>query len=170
MVDTLQTGFQKFNGLQSPNEIRNGHGNFPPPANLASLAPTQYMTQNTMPPALRKSKKRRLTTSVMPYPTPTAESSSAGILERTQSYDTAMPTQVNHQSQQQAHTSQTQPDFLPTTTGPMRPALDQSQTFTQNVFSPTFNFSPLPAGIAMPNDFGAFDTLYSGQGLSLIHI
>jgi len=165
MVDTLQTGFQKFNGLQSPDEIRNGRFPAAPPANLASLAPTQYMTQNTMPPVSRKSKKRRLTTSVMPYPTPTAESSSAGgVLERTQSYDTAVHNQVHHQSQQQLQTSQTQPEFLPTTTGPMQSTQDQTQTFTQSVFSPTFNFSPLPAGIAMPNDFGPYDAFYSGQG------
>jgi hypothetical protein len=168
MVDTLQTGFQKFNGLQSPNEIRNGNGQFPtaPQANMASMVPTQYMTQNTMPPSSRKSKKRRLTTSVMPYPTPTAENSSAGILERTQSYDTAMPSQMHHQTQQhqQLQKTQAQPEFLPTSTGPVQSAQDQSQTFTQSVFSPTFNFSPLPAGIAMPNDFGPYDAFYNGQG------
>jgi hypothetical protein len=101
----------------------------------------------------------------MPYPTPTAESSSGGVLERTQSYDTAVHNQVHHQSQQQQlQTSQTQPEFLSTTTGPMQTTQDQTQTFTQSVFSPTFNFSPLPAGIAMPNDFGQYDALYSGQG------
>jgi hypothetical protein len=180
MVDTLQTGFQKFNGIHSsPDEAQNGHFQSVAPAQFAPLAPTQYMTQNTMPPATRKSKKRRLTTSVMPYPTPSADksSSSAGVLERTQSYDTAMPNQTHqhpqssqHQQsqqqipqpqhhQQQQHHLQTLPDFLPTAAamGGL-PTHDQSQTFTQSVFSPTFNFSPLPAGVSWPsNDFGSYD-------------
>jgi hypothetical protein len=174
MVDTLQTGFQKFNGIHSsPDEAQNnGHFQSVAPAQFAPLAPTQYMTQNTMPPATRKSKKRRLTTSVMPYPTPSAEksSSSAGVLERTQSYDTAMPNQTHHQpppsqqhqpQQPQQHQSQQLqplPSFLPTAPGGL-PTHDQSQTFTQNIFSPTFNFSPLPAGVPWPsnNDFNSYD-------------
>lgn len=166
MVDTLQSGFQKFNGLQSPNDAR---GNLFPPAAptqfTTPMAPTQYMTQNTMPPTTRKSKKRRLTTSVMPYPTPSAETSSGSILERTQSYDTALPTQMQEPApQQQQPQPQTHPDFLPPATDPSQPVNDQSQTLTQSVFSPTFNFSPLPAGIGMPNDFNPYDTLYGGQG------
>jgi len=173
MVDILQSGFQKFNGIHgSPtDEAQNDHfQSSVAPVQFAQLAPTQYMTQNTMPPATRKSKKRRLTTSVMPYPTPSAEkSSTSGILERTQSYDTAMPGQTQpqqsqsqqQQQQQQQQQLQTLPDFLPTAaTGTGLPAHNdgQSQTFTQSVFSPTFNFSPLPAGITWPSgDFGSYD-------------
>jgi hypothetical protein len=170
MVDTLQTGFEKFNGAQSLNEKRNGQFPTAPSNNLASTNPTQYMTQNPMPPTLRKSKKRRLTTSVMPCRTPTTENSSTGALERTQSYDTAMPIQVPHQNQQQQQQQQqlqksrTQPEFLLNATGPIQTTQDQCQTFTQSAFSPTFNFSPLPAGIALPHDLGPYDAFYTGQG------
>lgn len=161
-VDTLQTGFQKFNGLESPDGTISQFQP-PAPAQYAPTAPTQYMTQNTMPPSSRKSKKRRLTTSVMPYPTPSAEASSAGVLERTQSYDTAITNQAPQPPQQQAQQQQAQPDFLATAPGP-QPSHDQSQTFTQSVFSPTFNFSPLPSGIALSSDFNSYDTFYTGQG------
>lgn len=170
MVDTLQTGFQKFNGINGPpDEAQNGQFQPVAPVQFAPLAPTQYMTQNAMPPATRKSKKRRLTTSVMPYPTPSAEKSSSGVLERTQSYDTAMPNQTHQhpptiqppppqQQQQQLQQPQAVPEFLSAATGGSAlPNHDQSQTFTQSVFSPTFNFSPLPAGVSWPNDFGSYD-------------
>lgn len=167
MVDTLQAGFQKFNGLQSPNEAPSGSFQPMAPARFTPLAPTQYMTQNTMPPTTRKSKKRRLTTSVMPYPTPSADSSTAGVLERTQSYDTAVPAQ-GHLSQQQPqlqpHQQQTQPDFLSGPTEPNQTTHDQSQTFTQSAFSPTFNFSPLPTGLTIPHELTPWDTFQAGQG------
>lgn len=178
MVDTLQTGFQKFNGLQSPNEASSSSSFLPMvPQQFAPLAPTQYMTQNTMPPSTRKSKKRRLTTSVMPYPTPSADSSTAGVLERTQSYDAAIATQgQQHQQQQQPQQQQQQlqhppqqqtqqPDFLSAVAeGSQQPTQDQSQTFTQSAFSPTFNFSPLPTGLTIPHELTPWDTFHAGQG------
>lgn len=163
MVDTLQTGFQKFNGLQSPDEARMNPFHSVAPQHFAPLAPTQYMTQNTMPPAPRKSKKRRLTTSVMPYPTPSVETSSAGVLERTQSYDTAMPNQPQHTPPQPHSQTQAQPDYTQAGANQPQPPPDQAQTFTQSVFSPTYNFSPLPAGIAMPDDFHPYDASHAFQ-------
>ncbi|KAM0715476.1 hypothetical protein Q7P37_008974 [Cladosporium fusiforme] len=145
MVDTLQAGFSKFNGLQSPNEASSSSFQPMAPTQFAPLAPTQYMTQNTMPPTSRKSKKRRLTTSVMPYPTPSADSSTAGVLERTQSYDAAIANPAQPpQIQSQQH--QTQPDFLSAATEPSQTTHDQSQTFTQSVFSPHVQFQPATHG------------------------
>lgn len=106
------------------------------------MVPSQYMTQNQMPPVVRRAKRRRTTTNSLPYPTPVSEPSATQNLERHLAHDSyAISAQTQTQPQQQLPLTN---GFNPVIDG-QQPAHDplQTQTFTQSALSPSFNFSPL---------------------------
>lgn len=120
--------------------------------------PTQYMTQNQMPPVIRRAKRRRTTTTSLPYPTPVPErSGNAHHLPHESFIRPPHPQQAQHAPQPQTQ-AQAQTEAQPETTQPLT-AMNghpdptthhhlQNPTFTQSALSPSFNFSPMQQ--AMP--------------------
>lgn len=112
------------------------------------LVPSQYMTQNQMPPAVGRVKRRRTRNGSLPYPTPISEATASGGLERQISHESYV--QAPHPIQQTAQL-QHQPDFVPVD-AEQQPNLDllQNQTLSQSALSPSFNFnSPLPQSMGL---------------------
>lgn len=135
-----------------------------PDLNMAyqPMIPSQYMTQNQMPPAARRAKRRRTTNASLPYPTPVSDALANGGPETQTSHDNyvqQLPQQQQLQFQQQQQPQQ-QPNFdtaaIRDDQQPRNHELLQAQTFTQSALSPSFNFSPMPQAMNIaqppPND------------------
>ncbi|KAK4541220.1 hypothetical protein LTR36_008136 [Oleoguttula mirabilis] len=138
------------------------------------MVPSQYMTQNQMPPAVRRAKRRRTTNSSLPYPTPLSEPNATGALERQISHDSyiqaqPLPLPLQQQHQQQAH----HPVNMDSSMHEAQRNHDhlQAQTFTQSALSPSFNFSPMQQtlGLQQAPESGSIglqyqDTFWGAQG------
>lgn len=103
--------------------------------------PSQYMTQNQMPPVVRRAKRRRTTNGSLPFPNPAVEPIANGTLEKQMSHDSYLPAQPVMPHQEQAHQNVNLDSSMQATQ--QTNGLLQAQTFTQSALSPTFNFSPM---------------------------
>lgn len=154
VVDAMHDTFPAFgnNTMQSREDLwsssNSSHfGQTPlnPQQFAVPTIPTQYMTQNPMPSSHgpRRAKKRRTTSSSLPYPTPHNEALH-NALEQTASYESSSIQPIPPQSQQPPPFSDATDHAHQPQQQSLAPPPPDQQTFTQNAFSPTFNFSPMP--------------------------
>ena len=162
VVDAMHDTFPNLgsNTLQNPEDLwsSNGHlGQMPfnPQQFTTPTIPTQYMTQNNMPATHgpRRTKKRRTTSSSLPWPTSLNEAAH-NALEQTTSYDSSAAQSMHSHSQSHQHQQQQQPlpfsdatDHAPRLSNQHK-LVPPIEMFTQSAFSPTFNFSPMPVDLS----------------------
>lgn len=136
--------------------------------------PSQYMTQNTMPPVQRTKKKRKTTNASLPYPTPHTDANTNNPpnppLEPKTSQDDYLASTPSQQHQTQTHLdfNNTDPTNLQNLTSAQPPTV-----FTPTNFSPNFTFSPLPQHhqthppshnpSLQHSDTGQYDPFYGAQ-------
>lgn len=173
-IDPVQESVPTYNGM--PNSLDMWMGQATPDLSAAyqPMVPSQYMTQNQMPPIARRAKRRRTTNASLPYPTPVTDASGQPALERHISHESYVPPPQQQQTLpqlQQPPQPQTEIQTELQTTNELNGHNEQptdhlqNPTFTQSALSPSFNFSPMQQTVPINHtENGSWDPFYGAQG------